>query len=332
MATFVLAHLSDPHLGPLPKPHLFELAGKRATGFFNWQRRRRLVHREEVLAALVADLKAQAPDHIAVTGDLVNISLAGEYAPARAWLEALGPPQDVTLVPGNHDAYVRRVADYPQLHWGDYMRRDEAVTRHPEVRGSEASEPRRAATTAPSFEAGLRPAPQDDGRGFPFLRRRGPLALIGLSSAVPSAPFMATGRLGAEQLRRLPALLDRSREEGLFRVAMVHHPPVSKNRFKRLMDGPAFRAVLAQHGAELVIHGHDHAHSVVWLEGVRGRIPTVGVPSASEAPPGKHDPAGYNLYNVDGSAGAWRCELVARGLTPDGDKIVEKNRMLLAGN
>jgi len=193
---------------------------------------------------------------------------------------------------------VRRVADYPQLHWGDYMRRDEA-------------------TETP---------------GFPYLRTRGPLALIGLSSAVPSAPFMATGRLGAEQLRRLPALLDRSREEGLFRVVMVHHPPVSKNRFKRLMDGPAFRAVLAQHGAELVIHGHDHAHSVVWLEGVRGRIPTVGVPSASEAPPGKHDPAGYNLYNVDGSAGAWQCELVARGLTPDGDKIVEKNRMLLAGN
>jgi 3',5'-cyclic AMP phosphodiesterase CpdA len=296
MATFVLAHLSDPHLGPLPRARVYELFGKRATGFFNWQRKRRLVHREEVLAAIVADLKAQSPNHIAVTGDLVNLSLAGEYAPARAWLEALDPPQGVTLVPGNHDAYVRRVADHPQLHWGDYMRGD----------GSAAVE-------------------------FPFLRRRGPLALIGLSSAVPSAPFLATGRLGAEQLRRLPRLLDQARDDGLFRVVMVHHPPVSKNRFKRLTDGPAFRAVLAQHGAELVIHGHDHAHSVVWLEAVHGRIPAVGVPSASEAPPGKHDPAGYNLYNVDGSPGAWRCELVARGLTRDGDKVVEKNRMLLAG-
>jgi 3',5'-cyclic AMP phosphodiesterase CpdA len=296
MATFVLAHLSDPHLGPLPRARVYELFGKRATGFFNWQRKRRLVHREEVLAAIVADLKAQSPNHIAVTGDLVNLSLAGEYAPARAWLEALDPPQGVTLVPGNHDAYVRRVADHPQLHWGDYMRGD----------GSTAVE-------------------------FPFLRRRGPLALIGLSSAVPSAPFLATGRLGAEQLRRLPRLLDQTRDDGLFRVVMVHHPPVSKNRFKRLTDGPAFRAVLAQHGAELVIHGHDHAHSAVWLEAVHGRIPAVGVPSASEAPPGKHDPAGYNLYNVDGSPGAWRCELVARGLTRDGDKVVEKNRMLLAG-
>jgi 3',5'-cyclic AMP phosphodiesterase CpdA len=297
MATFVLAHLSDPHLGPLPRARVYDLFGKRATGFFNWQRKRRLVHREEVLAAIVADLKAQSPNHIAVTGDLVNLSLAGEYAPARAWLEALDPPQGVTLVPGNHDAYVRRVADHPQLHWGDYMRGD----------GSTAVE-------------------------FPFLRRRGPVVLIGLSSAVPSAPFMATGRLGVEQLRRLPRLLDQARDDGLFRVVMVHHPAISKNRFKRLTDGPAFRAVLAQHGAELVIHGHDHAHSVVWLEGVHGRIPAVGVPSASEAPPGKHDPAGYNLYNVDGSPGAWWCELVARGLTPDGDKVVEKNRMLLAGD
>jgi 3',5'-cyclic AMP phosphodiesterase CpdA len=297
MAIFVLAHLSDPHLGPLPRARLHELAGKRATGFFNWQRKRRLVHREEVLAAVVADLKAQVPDHIAVTGDLLNLSLAGEYAPARAWLEALGPPQDVTFVPGNHDAYVRRVADHPQLHWGLYMRADNAA----------------------------------ETPGFPYLRRRGPVALIGLSSAVPSAPFMATGRLGSEQLRRLPAVLDQCREEGLFRVIMVHHPPVSKNRFKRLTDGPAFRAVLAQHGAELVIHGHDHAHSVIWLEGARGRIPAVGVPSASEAPPGKHAPAGYNLYRIDGSPGTWRCELIARGLTRDGGQVVEKNRMQLAG-
>ena len=107
---FVLAHLSDPHLGPLPRPRLAELAGKRAAGFFNWRRKRHRIHRADVLARITADLKAQAADHIAVTGDLVNISLAGEYAPASAWLAALGPPRDVTLVPGNHDVYVRAAA------------------------------------------------------------------------------------------------------------------------------------------------------------------------------------------------------------------------------
>src|SRR5262245_42522871 len=97
---FVLAHLSDPHLSPLPRPRWSELAGKRATGYLNWRRNRRLVHRSDVLARVVADLKAQAPDHIAVTGDLVNIALAGEFVPAHAWLAALGAPRDVTLVPG----------------------------------------------------------------------------------------------------------------------------------------------------------------------------------------------------------------------------------------
>src|SRR5919197_1133918 len=107
---FLLAHLSDPHLGPLPAPR--------------W-RERHLIHRSEVLARVVADLKAQAPDHIAVTGDLVNISIPGEYAPARAWLEALGTPHDVTLVPGNHDVYVRDAASYPHRHWSEYMRADD---------------------------------------------------------------------------------------------------------------------------------------------------------------------------------------------------------------
>jgi 3',5'-cyclic AMP phosphodiesterase CpdA len=293
---FLLAHLSDPHLGPLPKPRPSELLGKRATGFLNWQRKRRLVHRADVLARIVADLATQAPDHVAVTGDLLNISLEREYPPARAWLAALGSPQAVTLVPGNHDAYASDASHYPQLHWGEYMR------------GDGASKP-----------------------AFPFLRRRGPLALIGLSSAVPTAPFMATGRLGADQLTRLAELLDRCAGERLFRVVLIHHPPASRPRrhFKRLVDGTKLRATLRRYGAELVIHGHDHERAVIYLNGPRRAIPVVGVPSASEAPPGEHDPAGYNLYRIEGVSGGWRCEAVARGLSHDGNSVIETGRTLL---
>ena len=81
---FVLAHLSDPHLAPLPTPNPLELFSKRGLGFINWLRKRRAIHRPEVLAALVADLKGRAPDHIAVTGDLVNLSLTQRVSPARA--------------------------------------------------------------------------------------------------------------------------------------------------------------------------------------------------------------------------------------------------------
>ena len=302
MAMFVLAHLSDPHLGPLPAPRLTELLGKRVTGFLNWRRKRHLIHRGDVLARIVADLKAQAPDHIAVTGDLVNISLADEYAPARAWLAALGPPRDVTLVPGNHDAYVRGTARYRELHWSDYMRGDDAVSEGETV--------------------------------FPFVRRRGPLALIGLSTAVPTAPLMATGRLGAEQIKRLAAALERCGREGLFRVVLIHHPPLSTpaRHLKRLIDGADLRAALAQQGAELVIHGHDHEHSLIELPGPQHRIPVMGVPSASAAPRGEHDPAGYNLYRIEGGDdGDWRCEAVARGLARDGETVIEIKRTLLGG-
>ena len=104
---YVLAHLSDPHLAPLPQPRWTELLNKRITGYINWQRNRRFVHERAALDAIVADLKAQAPDHIACTGDLTNIALREEFARGRQWLESLGTPENVSLVPGNHDAYVR---------------------------------------------------------------------------------------------------------------------------------------------------------------------------------------------------------------------------------
>ena len=88
---FTLAHLSDPHLAPLPQPRWLELVGKRATGYLNWRRRRHRLHRSDVLARITADLKQQGADHIAVTGDLVNIALAGEYAPARLAKCVRGP-------------------------------------------------------------------------------------------------------------------------------------------------------------------------------------------------------------------------------------------------
>jgi 3',5'-cyclic AMP phosphodiesterase CpdA len=296
---FVLAHLSDPHLGPLPRPRLAELVGKRGLGFINWHRRRQGGHRAEVLAEIAADLKANEPDGIAVTGDLVNIALEGEYAPARAWLEALGPAERVALVPGNHDAYVRAAADHPQLHWGAYLRGDNWDGHSP--------------------------------ASFPYLRRRGAIALIGLSSALPTGPLMATGRLGGAQLDALEPLLDSLGREGAFRVVLIHHPPSSppSQHFKRLVDGAAFRNVLARHGAELVLHGHDHQHAVMWLDGPENSIPAVGVPSASATADNEDDPAGYNLYRIAGGPGAWRCEAVSRGFRRDGEDVVELARRRL---
>ena len=283
---FVLAHLSDPHL-PLPAPRWSELMGKRVTGYLNWQCRRRHVHRADVLATLVRDLKSQEIDHIAVTGDLTNISLEAEFVAARGFLASLGPPADVSYVPGNHDAYVRAATDFPARYWGPYMAGDAAGAAQP----------------------------------FPFLRRRSNVALIGVSTAVPTAPFMATGRLGERQLEGLARVLAALRAEAAapFRVLIIHHPPVSGARSNKLLrDRADLLRVIAVYGAELVIHGHDHERSLVWVDGPDGRVPAIGVPSASAAPGMDHDPAGYNLYCIDAEGDGWRCVIEMRGLGTDG--------------
>jgi 3',5'-cyclic AMP phosphodiesterase CpdA len=280
MAAFTLVHLSDPHLPPLPAARLRDLVGKRAFGYLNWTRNRHKYQRRDVLDALVSDLHRQTPDHIAVTGDFVNLALEAEFEPARAWLEGVGIPERVTIVPGNHDAYVRGTQHRITETWGSYFAGDDASS------------------------AGI----------FPFLRRRGPLALIGVSSAVPTPPLMATGWLGRKQLDALDRMLSGLAAERLFRVLLIHHPLRSNAWAKRLTDSDELLALLKQHGVELVLHGHDHVHSTIWINGPNGTIPVIGVPSASALAHGRYPAAAYNLFSIDRDGTAWRCEQIVRGI------------------
>jgi 3',5'-cyclic AMP phosphodiesterase CpdA len=281
MAAFTLAHLSDPHLAPLPAPRLRDLAGKRALGYLNWKRNRQKVHKRDVLDMLVSDMQAQVPDHIAITGDLVNLALEAEFAPSRAWLESVGTPDRVTVIPGNHDAYVRATQHRFEQAWGNYLWGDDAP---------------------------------DGGPTFPSLRRRGPLALVSVSSAVPTPPLMATGRLGRDQLEALERMLTRLAAEQAFRVLLIHHPLRSQSHIKRLTDSSDLLAVVRRHGVELILHGHDHVHSTIWAEGPTGSIPAIGVPSASAVAHGRYPAAAYNLFSVEREGNAWRCEQTVRGI------------------
>jgi len=233
-----------------------------------------------VLDALVSDMQAQMPDHIAITGDLVNLALEAEFAPSRAWLESVGAADRVTVIPGNHDTYVNLTRHRFAEAWGSYLDSDAA----------------------------------QGGGAFPSLRRRGPLALISLSSAVPTPPLMATGRLGQFQLDALERMLAGLSAERAFRVLLIHHPLRSDSRIKRLTDSRLLLAVLKRHGVELVLHGHDHVHSTIWIEGPDGSIPAVGVPSASAVAHGRYPDAAYNLFSIDRVGAAWRVEQTVRGI------------------
>ena len=294
MSAFTLAHLSDPHVPPLPAPRFGELMGKRALGYLNWTRNRHKYHRREVLDALVADLKAQAPDHTAVTGDFVNLALEAEFAPAAGWLKGIGRPEIITAIPGNHDAYVHETGHHFAEAFADYLRGDDAAS----------------------------------ATNFPSLRRRGPLALISLSSALPTPPFFATGTLGKAQLDALKGLLERLAAEPLFRVLLIHHPLRSDSHIKRLTDAADLLSILQDHGVEMILHGHDHVHSTIWIDGPDGRIPAIGVPSASALAHGRRPAAAYNLFSISREGLGWRLEQVVRGMD-EKLRVVELNRVRL---
>jgi 3',5'-cyclic AMP phosphodiesterase CpdA len=289
---FTLAHISDIHLAPLPRPSLHELMSKRAFGYVNWQRRR-FQHQRDTLDRIVGDMLGRKPDHIAMTGDLVNIALPAEFEQAREWLDEVGDPQHITVIPGNHDAYVPFLRHPGFRQWRPYMLANEDGLR---------------------FANGER-------KEFPFVRIFGEIALISLSSAQPTIPGMASGWLGRGQVRRLGPILEALGSEGLCRVVLIHHPPLpGMTSWQRaLHDAGALRNVLARHGAELVLHGHNHKAMIASLEARRGMVPIIGAPSASVASPELAKRASYNLFSIDrdGNSG-WRIAMHSRVFDPTG--------------
>jgi len=125
---------------------------------------------------------------------------------------------------------------------------------------------------------------------------------------------MATGWLGRAQLDALGRLLAQLSAEQAFRVLLIHHPLRSDSRAKRLTDSSQLRALLRQHGVELILHGHDHVHSTIWIDGPNGTIPAIGVPSASALAHGRYPAAAYNLFSIERNGAAWRCEQTIRGM------------------
>lgn len=303
MSVFTLAHVSDLHVTPVSIRRPAALLNKRMLGALSWAFRRRRKYRADVLAALLDDLQTHAPDHVAITGDLTNLGLADEYADALTWLERLGGPRGVSLIPGNHDVYTSESVAYPWTYWGDYLRSRPETT---------------------NGRCGTDPAPTSRAEEFPTVRVCGPVAIVGVSTARATAPFLASGTVGPDQLRRLEAMLDRLAATSLCRVVLIHHPPGAQTASarRRLTDAAAFRTVLEKTGAELVLHGHSHRTLTTTVPGPHGPIPVVGVRAASAWSRQADRVAGYHLYRIeppDGQAPQvrFRIVLTARTYCPD---------------
>lgn len=280
-----LAHLSDLHLTSPSGLTLRDVAGKRGLGWLSWRLRRRKRYRPEVLDRLLEDLERAKPDHVVVTGDLTHLGLASELAEAGVWLARLGRPESVTVIPGNHDVYVSRDAGAaPAPSWMPYLRGDEA------------------------------------GGGFPFVRVREPIALVGLSTASPSSVLDATGAVGEAQIEATGDRLRDAAKRGLFRIVALHHPllagAVSWRR--RLIDAAPLRDEIAAAGAELVLHGHAHRTFRGRLSTRDGEAIVIGARSASSLSESPESRAQYHLYDLSTAPTGWSLEVVSRGLDSRG--------------
>jgi 3',5'-cyclic AMP phosphodiesterase CpdA len=275
LPTITLVHISDFHLCLPAGASPAGFANKRILSYLSWRIRRRRLHDPAILDSLIQAVKAQAADQVAVTGDLTQLGLPGEFDAARRCLEAIGNARDVFVTPGNHDALVPAGWEERLSRWADYLAPDE-----PELSGR---------------------------RLFPALRVRGQVALIGLSSAHPTRPFSAAGSLGADQLARCSALLAEASQRSLYRVLLIHHPPVPGmlSARKRLLDAEAFGRMLQRTGAELILHGHGHRRSRTDLPGNGAPVPVLGAPSASAAGADPLHRAGFRVVRVGRTPAGW---------------------------
>jgi len=273
MTRFRVVHLTDVHIPPLPRLGWRDLMGKRLLGLRSWHHKWKREHRAEILEALQQALEEVAPDHFCVTGDLTFTTHPEEIRQATRWLESLGPVERISLVPGNHDAYVPGALEQALEAWARWMRDDE------------------------------------DGEGFPYLQRRGPIDIIGLNTAIPLRLPITVGRLGTGQIERTRALLQRTEADARPRVLLLHHPLQDgvARRGKQLLDRAALREMLAEQRVELVLHGHLHQPLEAMLESRAGAIRVLGSGSAS-ALGDRYHPAHFRVIEFDSTGPATECQ------------------------
>jgi 3',5'-cyclic AMP phosphodiesterase CpdA len=275
-----IAHLSDLHLPITGRLQIREIRLKRLLGLLSWLTRRRHVHQLPWLSRVICDALSTRPDLLAVTGDLTNLGAMVEFRNARKWLDGQNLPPTL-IVPGNHEILVRESYAQKQALWAPWL--------HPA-----SLYPRLSCLSADN------------------------VMLIGLNTACPSLPFLATGAIGKAQLDQLAACLREAGSKGLCRVVLLHHPPTRRLVVwrKRLEDLQALEEVLQREGAELVLHGHSHRATASHIAGTD--IPVISSSSASHRPGHEESAAGWNHIGIERAPAGWNITVQRRFLAPSG--------------
>ncbi len=276
-----IAHFSDLHVLDLEGVGPGRFFNKRLSGYAMLRMNRSHVHRSSLVRAIARAISESKADHVVVTGDLTNLALETEFAAVRRIIDEdlRLSPNDVSIIPGNHDLYTKGALTSRRFttYFGDYMTSD-----LPEL----------AVDVGPGH--------------FPFVRLRGPAAIIGLSSAVPRAPLIAAGKLGKAQTDALAKILVHPEVAKRTPVVLMHHPahnPLSKVKtmLRGLDDAAVFFSTVDDVARGLLLHGHLHRRIQRTWSTSRGSMHSVGATSASLHDADEARMAGFNVYEIDDS-------------------------------
>ncbi len=276
--SFVIAHFSDLHVLAIDGVPLRRFLNKRITGYANLRFKRKHIHRVAYLKAIARELSAMHVDHVAITGDMTNLALQSEFQLAKTLLEdeLHLAPEHVSIVPGNHDMYTAGAARSKRF--TDYF--------------------------APFTSSDLPDLSGNCAAGaFPFVRLRGPVAIIGLSSAVPRLPLISAGTIGSSQLAALTRILEQPQVEARLPVILCHHPihnpaGLLDRAMRGLRDAAQLGKALDGLDRGLFLHGHLHERMHRVHRTAQGELASVGATSASLHHDEAARMAGFNLYEV----------------------------------
>ncbi len=179
-------------------------------------------HDPRLLESLAADLAAQRPALVVISGDFAQIGSAAEFAAAGAFLRTL--PAPYFAVPGNHDVPARNLL----LRFTDPYRR---YRRH----------------VAPELE--------------PFLVTGG-VAIAGIKTSrrLRLGLNWAHGSISREQLAAVERRFRRAPAEAV-KIVVAHHPlmgPTAAGMLRTVKRANMALDTFARLGVRLVLSGHFH--------------------------------------------------------------------------
>ena len=253
-----LAHFSDVHVtAPACVWRTRDWFNKRFSAWVNLRvlgRGYTFRSTDRVLKVLVDDLRRRRYDRLLFSGDVSAMGFEEEVA-RGAYLLGVGQPDCPAgiAVPGNHDYCTHAAAR--SGHFERYFA---------------------------AWQVGERVGDAV----YPFAQRVGPAWLIALNSATANRwPWDASGAVGADQLARFEALLERL--EGGPRILVTHYPvwlPGGRRerRTRALRDLEKVVAACQRGGISLWLHGHRHeAYHTISLDFVP--FPVICAGSATQS-------------------------------------------------